>query len=163
MSAAVACLAAAACVAAGYRAARRLDEKAKEIEAWEEKLIRLENELRMGGAALPAMLRRGSAGEQDILSALADQMEKNPAADAEGLLLSLPWPVSLSPEERKALAECLRGLFSPEKEGQIRAVRRARGQWARFAQKCRESREKNAALYRKLGWLAGAAAFILLC
>ena len=160
---AAAFLAAAVCVIAGYRAARRLDEREKEIGVWEEKLIRLEGELRLGGEALPALLRRGSAGEKDVLGALADRMEQHPAADAEGLLPSLPWPASLSPEEREALTECLRGLFSPEKEGQLRAVRRARGQWARFGLKCRESREKNAALYRKLGWLAGAAAFILLC
>ncbi|MCR4885442.1 MAG: stage III sporulation protein AB [Clostridiales bacterium] len=86
-----------------------------------------------------------------------------PAADGEEAIRALPWPAAFSPEEKAALTECLLGLFSPEKESQLRALQRAGEQWRRFSLATRESREKNAALYRKLGWLAGAAVFILLC
>ena len=178
MSIAAACIAAAACVLAGCGAARRLAEREKTLSAWEEKLIRMESEARRGGAALPALLREGSAGEADALRALADRLEADPAADAEEAIRALPWPAAFSPEEKAALTECLPGLFAPEKESQLRALQRAGEQWRRFALAARESREKNAALYRKLGysridnyppydrklgWLAGAAVFILLC
>ena len=163
MSIAAACIGAAACILAGGGAARRLAEREKTLSAWEEKLIRMEGEARRGGAALPALLREGSAGEKDALRALADRLEAEPAADGEAAIRALPWPAAFSPEEKAALTECLRGLFSPEQESQLRALQRAGEQWRRFTLAARENREKNAALYRKLGWLAGAAVFILLC
>ena len=80
-----------------------------------------------------------------------------------GEISALPWDALLSPAERETLSACLRSLFSPTLTQQAQALSAARDQWAVFLRLCREKREKDGKLYVSLGWLGGAAAFILLC
>ena len=94
---------------------------------------------------------------------LVQHNRMNTAAPPEALLKGLPWHPLLLPEEKDILLNALAGLFSSSLEGQAQALAYARAQWAVCRQAGRADREKNAGLYTALGWLGGAAAFILLC
>ena len=156
-------LAAAACVALGTLAANRLTAREKALNAWEGALLRLEAVLAQGGGEVPALLRRAAGESVPLLLEAAQAMENTPALSPESMLDSLSWGTLLTPAEQDALRECLLGLFSPSPEMQRRAVAYAREQWALFRRLGREAAEKNTRLYQGLGWLAGAAVFILMC
>lgn len=158
----LAVLAGAACVGWGSGAARQLDGREKELRAWEEALSRLEGALAGGGEELPFLLRRGAGGQIFPLYALAEQLERDPARPAEALLSDFPADPLLTAEEKETLRACVRALFSPDLPAQARTVARCREDWAVFRRRAEEKKEKNARLYRNLGWLGGAAVFILL-
>ena len=94
---------------------------------------------------------------------LIRRLEATPAASPDTLTGVLPWDELLSPAERETLSTCIRGLFSPTLTQQAQALAAARDQWAAYLRRCREKRERDGRLYVSLGWLGGAAAFILLC
>jgi len=153
----------AACAAAGHLAARYLIARDRRLAVWEEALLRMEGELRRGGAELPALLRRSAGESLPALAALADRLSADPAAAPEKLLAALPGEPLLQREEEAALRQCLTALFTPDLDRQRRALSMALEQWALFRGKAREAKDKNARLYRSLGWLSGAALMILLC
>ena len=163
MQAIIALLAAAACVALGALAANRLSLREKMLDAWDGALLRMEGAAARGGSPLPQILRQGAGGRVPLLREAADRLEKEPALSPAALLPLLRWDGLMTPAEKGALEECLLSLFSPNPEAQIRALSYAREQWALFRRVGREAREKNARLYASLGWLSGAALFILMC
>ena len=79
------------------------------------------------------------------------------------MLSNLPWEDSLSCSERDTLMDCLARLFSTSLQEQAQALAYARSQWTEYRKASRDAREKNSRLYTSLGWLGGAAVFILLC
>ena len=160
---ALAVLGAGACVALGRSAAERLNRRDALLQAWESALLRMEAAVNHSGAELTDVLRRGAEENEPILPELIKRLETMPAAPVEALLDALPWDSLLLPAERGVLNDCLAGLFSPSLQAQSQAISYARSQWAVFRSSCREAREKNTRLYTSLGWLGGAAAFILLC
>ena len=155
-----AALAAAACVALGSGASRRLTLRQQALNRWNGALLRMEGALRRGGDVKRAL--KEGAGEP-ALDALAQRMEENPALPPDSLLQSLPWDALLSASERDVLKDCLLKLFSPYLDQQTEALNYARSQWTPLVRKARAEREKDGKLYVSLGWLAGAALFILLC
>ena len=160
---AMALMAAAACVALGLWAARRLARREEMLNAWEGALLRMEGAVTHSGAGLRDVLKAGARDELPVLGELALRLQQTPAAGADALLSGLPWNPLLTDAERNALLECLRGLFSPTLTSQAQAIAYALEQWAVFRRLGREAMDKNGRLYVNLGWLSGAALFILLC
>ena len=115
-------------------------------------------------APLEDVLGRGAGDDNlPVLTALMQRMKSMPASSTSELLDGLPWEDTLLPPERGALNDCLTALFSPSLQTQSQALAYAQSQWRMYRQSCCEAREKNARLYISLGWLGGAAVFILLC
>ena len=155
--------AAAACVALGTWAARRLNVRESVLEEWASALKRMENALAFDGAALPQVLRAGADNHLPTLQALINRMEEAPAQSIDELLNDLPWDPLLTDSEKDVLNQCLKALFSPSPIQQSQALARAQEQWQEFLKSAKAVREKNGRLYVSLGWLGGAALFIFLC
>ena len=159
----IALLAAGACVALGYLAAGRLAARENLLNAWEEALMRMETALSRVPDGLPALLRAGAGDQVSALNELAEAIERSPAGEPRALVESLSWDPLLTGPEKDALAQCLISLFSPLPQRQARALSYAREQFSLFRRAGREAREKSGKLYGGLGWMAGAALFILFC
>lgn len=159
----LAVLGAGACVALGRSAAERLNRRDALLQAWESALLHMEAAVNHSGAELKDVLRRGAEEENAVLSELLRRMEATPAASTDALLVALPWDSLLLPNEQDTLKNCLASLFSPSLQAQAQALSYALAQWAVYRSSFREARDKNARLYASLGWLGGAAVFILLC
>ena len=65
--------------------------------------------------------------------------------------------------ETAALRDALSGLFAATAGPQKKALAQAQEKWRGFARAAREAADKNRRLYCSLGFLGGAALFILLC
>ena len=155
-----AALAAAGCVALGVWASRRLEKREQALRDWESALMRMEGAVLRGGESLPGILREGGT---PLLEEAARRIETSPAPSPREWAKQLPWDELFTPAELDVLKDCLAGLFAPTAEAQLRSIAHAREQWALFRRLGREAMEKNARLYLSLGWLAGAAVFILIC
>ena len=163
MNGLLALTAAGACAVWGMNASRALAQREALLAAWDGALSRMEGAVAHSGAGLMAVLKQGAAEKNTVLHELIRRLSQSPAASPEELTAALPWDEQLSPVERETLSACLRGLFSPTLVQQAQAIAAARNQWAEYLRRCREKREKDGRLYVRLGWLGGAAAFILLC
>ena len=161
---ALALLGAGACVALGMSAANRLNRREAILQAWESALLRMDAAVNNSAAPLNEVLRRGAADDNlPVLTELLSRLETLPASSASELLDRLPWEDTLLPAEKETIKDCLIALFSPSLQTQSQALAYAQSQWRVYRQSCREARDKNARLYTSLGWLGGAAVFILLC
>ncbi|MBR5110180.1 MAG: stage III sporulation protein AB [Clostridia bacterium] len=149
-----------ACVALGLGAANRLNRREETLQAWENALLRMEAAIALNDSPLSEALLRGN---MPALLELRRRLADTPAASPEELLSGLNWESVLLPQERDTLKNCLSMLFSPSLREQAQAIAYARSQWTLFRSACREARDKDARLYALLGWLGGAAVFILLC
>lgn len=159
----LALMAAIACVLLGIMAANRLQGREKLLQAWETALQQMAWAAAHHPLPLPALLRLGADNHLAVLETLADMLEASPALSLNDFLSHLPSNPLLTPPEESAIREGLTGLFSPIPEIQIQSLSGARDQLAHFHQISREAAEKNSRLYNSLGFLAGAALFILLC
>ncbi len=155
--------AAAACVLLGSRAAEKLKERENLLAAWDASLQRMEGAVAFGGAALPQVLGAGDDPRLPELKQLLERMARSPAAPVEKLLDGLSWNPLLTDTEKDALRGCFTALFSPSLSQQGQALAQAKENWRGFLSSCKQIRQKNARLYLSLGWLGGAALFILLC
>lgn len=161
---ALALLGAGACVALGMSAANRLNRREAVLQAWESALLRMDAAVNNSAAPLEDVLRRGAADDNlPVLTELLNRLETLPASSASELLDRLPWEDTLLPAEKETINDCLTALFSPSLQTQSQALAYAQSQWRMYRQSCREARDKNVRLYTSLGWLGGAAVFILLC
>ena len=161
---ALALLGAAACVALGMSAANRLNRREAILQAWESALLRMDAAVNNSAAPLNEVLRRGAADDNlPVLTELLSRLETLPASSASELLDRLPWEDTLLPAEKETIKDCLIALFSPSLQTQSQVLAYAQSQWRMYRQSCREARDKNVRLYTSLGWLGGAAVFILLC
>ena len=158
-----AALAAAVCVSGGLLSARHLAARLRSLEGWERALMHMRCALETETAALPALLAAGATQGPAALSALKTLLDTAPAQEPSVLLASLPRDPLLTEAEIAALRACLRGLFAPTPASQLQALAYAQDQWTRFCQDARERQTRSGRLYPQLGWLAGAAVFILLC
>ncbi len=155
-------ISAAACGCLGLLSARRAAERCRLARAWEEALERMECAV-MNGEALREVLLAGSGGQIPLLQGAADMLRRQPALPPEEWLSGLPRDPMLEKEEYDLITACLRGLIAPHMEMQLRALRFCRDRWQWVVRRCREESEKNGRLYGRLGWLGGAALFILMC
>lgn len=158
-----AALAAAVCVGGGMVSARYLSARVRTLEGWERALLRMRCVLEKGGAALPALLTAGAARGPDMLATLTTLIETAPAQAPAALLSALPRDPLLTAEEQEALFSCLAGLFAPTPAEQLQALSYTQTQWTPLCREARERLSRGGRLYPQLGWLAGAAVFILLC
>ena len=158
-----AALAAAVCVGGGLLSAQRLAARLRAMENWERALMHMRCALETEAAALPALLAAGAAQGPAALSGLKKLLDTAPAQEPSLLLAALPHDPLLTEPEAAALRACLSGLFAPTPAAQLQALTYAQAQWARFCQDARERQKRSGRLYPQLGWLAGAAVFILLC
>ena len=156
-------LGAGACVALGMSAANRLNLREAGLQTWENALLRMDAAVNNSAAPLVEVLRRGAADNLPVLLELISRLETRPASSASELLDRLPWEDTLLPAEKETINDCLTALFSPSLQTQSQALAYAKSQWRMYRQSCREARDKNVRLYTSLGWLGGAAVFILLC
>ena len=160
----LAVLGAGACVALGMSAANRLNRREAVLQTWENALLRMDAAVNNSAAPLEDVLRRGAADDNlPVLTALMQRLNTMPASSDAELLDGLPWEDTLLPPERGALKDCLTALFSPSLQTQSQALVYAESQWRIYRQSFRETRDKNIRLYTSLGWLGGAAVFILFC
>ena len=155
--------AAGSCAALGMSAARRLTRREALLIAWDGALLRMEGAVTHSGMGLTDVLRQGMGEGNAALEELIRRLSRTPAAAPEALTDGLPWDELLTAPERETLVACLRGLFCPTLEQQAQTIAAARSRWTALLGRCREKREKDGRLYASLGWLGGAAAFILLC
>ncbi len=155
-------ISAAACGCLGVLFSRRAAERYRLARAWEAALERMESAV-LAGESLQRILLTGSGGQIPLLGSAAETLRRQPALTVEAWLAALPREPLLQQEEYDLLAACLRGLFSPHMESQMRALRFCRERWQAVVRRCGEESEKNGRLYGRLGWLGGAALFILMC
>ena len=160
---ALALLGASACVALGMSAANRLNRREEALQVWENALLRMDAAVNHNAAPLEEVLRRGAGDNLPVLLELISRLETRPASSVSELLDGLSWEDTLLPAEKETIKDCLIALFSPSLQTQSQVLAYAQSQWRMYRQSCREAREKNARLYTSLGWLGGAAVFILLC
>ena len=154
--------AAAGCVFLGRASSFCLSQRESLLDDWARALRRMENEAVYRQSSALRTIAQGAAEEKTTLPALAQRMERmNDKPDT--LLQNLPWDNRLTPREKETLLECLRALFLPTLAQQQAAFALAQREWAKYREKARAERDKYALLYASLGWLAGAALFILLC
>lgn len=152
-----------ACVAAGQWASGYLRRREQALTDWADALGRMQAAASHRALTLGELLREGAGAGALTLPALLEQLEAAPAAEPEALMKRLPWHEALLPGEREALERCLTGLFSASLQEQAETLAWARERLEGARQACREKRERDGRLYRSLGWLGGAAVFILLC
>ena len=162
MSVLPAMAAAGACVTLGMGASGRLAQREALLNTWDGALTRMEGAVTHSGAGLIDVLKKGAGEDCPVLAELSRRLAQAPAADPAALVKDLPWDGLLSPAERETLSACLLSLFAPTLTQQARAIAAAREEWAVFRRQCREKRDRDGKLYASLGWLGGAAAFILL-
>ena len=161
---ALAVLGAVACVALGINAAGRLNRREAALRAWENALLRMDAAVNHSAVPLEDVLGRGAGDDNlPVLTALMQRLNTMPASSDAELLDGLPWEDTLLPPELGTLKDCLSALFTPSLQTQSQALAYAQSECRMYRQSCCEAREKNARLYISLGWLGGAAVFILLC
>ncbi len=163
MRLAIALTAAAGCILAGARAAGRLQERERLLDAWQMALWQMALALTHQPLGLPALLRLGAGDSLPCLSQAAELLEREPALSPAALLGRFSFSALLTRREKRALRDGLMGLFSPQPGMQLQALSCAREQLLLFARASREAAEKNSRLYLSLGCLSGAALFILMC
>ena len=156
-------LAAGGCALLGALCARRLDARERAMEFWENALARMASAVETGGAGLPEILRAGADGGENTLAQAARLLEEKPALSQGDWLSALVWEPLLTERETAALRDALSGLFAATVGPQKKALAQAQEKWRGFARAAREAADKNRRLYCSLGFLGGAALFILLC
>lgn len=160
MSWPIALLGAGCCILLGGRQARQAGERAALLEQWNGALMRMACALEAGGHTLHQLLE---AGDMPFLQAGAQLLQDQPTLSPAQWLDRLPWDPHLTPAERAVLQDGLQGLFHPLPARQQQEMEYARKLFAPLVKRAREGAEKNMGLYRALGWLSGAAVFILIC
>lgn len=158
-----ACGAAAACVSIGFHFSRRLSRLVDALSQWDKALLALSGAIRYRRASALDALEAGAREEKETLPALLKRMKERPGETPAALIRELPWHPLLPPEAVSALSDCLLSLFLPTLPQQEQGLALSRIPFDDCLSKAREAREKNARLYGSLGWLSGAALFILLC
>lgn len=151
----------AACAAAGMACAAKYREKEKRLSLWEHSLYRLKSAAETGGMSLPMILKY--AGDNPVLAFGAELLEKEPGMTAERWLAELPPQDRLPPDLRALLRELLLSLFDYPSQRQVQGLNRQITEFQPLRKREKEKNERNAALALRLGLLAGAAVFILLC
>lgn len=160
MQGTVSFLALIACGALGVLSARRVSRRLDTAEQWDAALRRMESAAAQG-RTLPDILRAGAESGAACLDVGAKLLEDTPALSPDAWLARLPWDGLLLPREQAILSACLSALFSPSRDEQTLFLRTAQSQWQEVVRACRQAQQTKARLYRQLGWLGGAALFIL--
>lgn len=156
----LALLGAVCCIVLGRIASNAIRAREKCLDGWRQALIRMESAVNQGGLPLTELMQ---AGNVPCLLQAAQALEENPALSPDELLEILPMDGCLTLPEWEMATAMIKGLFSPDRQRQLQSIRHAKEQLDHAFLLYREAAERNIRLYQGLGWLSGAAAFILLC
>ncbi|MBR6186522.1 MAG: hypothetical protein IKQ41_09710 [Clostridia bacterium] len=155
--------AAASCAALGAHFSRRLSRRLEALSQWDKALSALEGAVRYQEMSALQAIDRGAREEGLTLPALSERMRARPCQSSAALLDGLPWHPLLPKEAQAALADCLLSLFEPTLPQQARGIALAKPPFTRCLRSAQAARDAYGRLYISLGWMAGAALFILLC
>ncbi len=153
--------AAGACVLMGLCRAARLQAREKTLEEWGEAMARMESLVTHFSPPIPEILHEGGACAP-TLHTLETQYALAPAQGLKQLWRALPREAPLKDEEWALLGDCVGGLGETTATRQKEALRRAREKWSPLMVSARKARERGVKMYCSLGWLGGAAVFILM-
>ena len=153
--------AAGACVLMGLSRAARLQAREKALEEWAEAMARMESAVTHFSPPIADILREGAVCAP-ALGALDRLLAASPARPLDELWQETPRDETIKETEWAALGECLRGLQETTAARQREAIRRAREKWTPLVVSARKARERGVRMYCSLGWLGGAAVFILM-
>ncbi len=149
-----------ACAALGTLYSRRLRDRDTLVRRWGEALESMESAVLRGCDLVQVLL---SFRESVFLKQAAARLDACPTESPAEWAAALPWEEGLLPRERETLAQCLRGLTAPNQDMQLLSLRSARRQWQDVMKESRRAKDAWGTLAVKLGWLSGAALFILMC
>lgn len=153
--------AAGACVLLGLCRASRLMSREKALEGWADAMARMESAVTHFSPPISDILREGAACAP-ALAAVGKLMEAAPARPLDELWRELPCDDAIRDAEWAMLGDCLRGLQETTVARQREAIRRTREKWSPLLLSARKARERGVRAYCSLGWLGGAAVFILM-
>lgn len=148
------------CMALGLQQAGRAEKRGDDMESWERAMLKMAGAIEAGGRGLPEILE---ASEIPQLQAGAQLLRQQPALSPEQWAEHLPRDEWLKPAEWALLRQGLMGLFAPLPAQQLREMAYARKRFTPLSAQAREEAGRRGKLYRALGWLGGAAVFILIC
>lgn len=157
----LACTCAVCCAGLGVFSALRLDRRAAVTRVWANALRRMESAAAHLSLPLEDLLRYGAGDEVPALSRMADALSARPQMGAGALIPDRP--PEMAPSEWREIDRCLSALDGENRLLQLEALRQARLFLTPLCRKAAAdaSRLKKARL--AVGFLSGAALFILLC
>lgn len=150
-----------ACGALGMLSSRSVSRRMEAAAQWNAALGRMEAAAARGNSLMDILLA-GADGEENGLAKSAAYLREHPAASREEWLSVFPWDSLLRPKETAILRTGLSALFSPSRDEQAQGLLEARNQWRKVLADCEKDGQSRCRLYRQLGWLGGAALFILM-
>ena len=150
-----------ACGAIGTLSGSRVSRRLSAAARWDGILYRMEASAARGHPIAEILLSAAEKEDQALLQS-ARLLQKTPAISQEAWLAAFMWDDLLTPKERSILRGGLAALFSPSREEQTKGLREARRQWNTVLSACEKDGQRLGRLYRQLGWLGGAALFILM-
>lgn len=149
------------CAAAGVRRAGNIKRTAARLRRWTEALEHLTLILEEGTSTLPEALERAatdSAAPDALLRALAQGLRQQPLASLPDLYAACAQPGP----ERDTLARLMARLGRGSLDMRCQAARQAAEELALMARQSRENAEKDAAMWRSLGFIGGACLTLML-
>lgn len=155
--------AAAACAALGTLASGCLSRRLDALSQWDKALARMDGAVRHRQASALEAVSQGAQEETVTLPALLEKARNTPGQTPAVLLRELPWHPLLPKDAKAALTDWLLSLFLPTAAQQTQGMALAQLPFSRCLNDARAAKERCGRLYVSLGWLAGAALFILLC
>lgn len=155
--------AALSCAALGTLSSRRLSRRVDALSQWDKALLAMEGSVKYRQVSAREAVEQGAREEGVTLPALAERMRTRPGQTPGALLDGLPWHPLLPPEAKAALSDWLFALFLPTLPQQEQGMALARALFDRSVQDSQAAQKSYGKLSVSLGWLAGAALFILLC
>lgn len=145
----------------GMRGAKRLRGEAARLRRWTVLLERLRLLLAQSALPLPDVLDEASdsdAAPDLLLRELAALMRRNPLASLQECFAAAACHSAEAPALKPLMAQLDRGTV----ESRLLAIDHAHGSLAQLAADAQERADRDAALWARLGWTAGACLTILL-
>ena len=149
------------CALAGWRHAAALRASAARLHRWTEVLEHLALILSEGTSTLPEAFERAATsplGPDELLLSLAADLRRQPLTPLPSLYAAhaLPGP------EHDALVRLMNRLGRGSLEMRCQAVSQTAEELALLARQSRESADRDAAMWRNLGFIGGACLTLML-
>ena len=159
--AALAVMAGLLCALAGLRRAAALHAAAARLHRWTDVLEHLALILAEGASSLPEAFEQAAASPlppDELLRALASDLRSQPLTPLPNLYAAHAQPGP----ERDALARLMARLARGSLEARCQAVSQAAQELALLAGQARRSADKDAVMWRNLGFIGGACLTLML-
>ena len=159
--AALAVMAGLLCALAGLRRAGALQAAATRLRRWSDVLEHLALILAEGASTLPEAFEQAATAPlppDELLRALAADLRSQPLASLSDLYAARAEPGP----ERDALARLMARLGRGSLEARCQAVSQAAQELSLLAEQARPSADKDAVMWRNLGFIGGACLTLML-